>query len=258
MLSSLIFLIGGSLISGLFLSSLANGSDEQAYQNEYNFNTQQVKDQKEADLSLLDLQFDIDQKNALHEADKLDTTTNFKENDLSNSFNTELDNLINQQEAEAFGWNVQAMQNGVQTGSELANLANSGIRSGSSLSNAVEMESAVNSAQLQLQEDSARKSESNMLGNLFNGLGSGQFDIWNNRDNADYTRSSWNEGGDQWNLYQKRRANTELTYDQKLAQLDYDYNDYMSDKSRRRRVFGNAFGFANKIMNTSQSLMSLY
>ena len=115
------------------------------------------------------------------------------------------------------------MQSESQQGQSLAEEAASGIRSGSSLSDAVEMQSALNANQLQLQQDSTRMQQKNALQNVLNNSVSGMYSIQegrmqnnNLRDNAAYLRESYSEGGSMWNIYKQQKA---MLWDEKTAKL---------------------------------------
>ncbi|MCQ2397954.1 MAG: hypothetical protein MJ052_01455 [Sphaerochaetaceae bacterium] len=127
-------------------------------------------------LELMDLNFDVNKKQALRNADNSDIQTTMQEGFVSEDFNNNLDALRLGQEADAFGWNAAAIQNESAEGDALSSMASSGVR-GSSMNDAVEMQSALNSQQLQLQEDTQRNGQSIQLASLLNNLANNTFNM---------------------------------------------------------------------------------
>lgn len=167
------------------------------------------------------------------QADLTDQSLNITEQGLSNDVNAAIDNMYLSQESDAMNWNAQSMQAGSSEGASYANLASSGVRAGSSLSDAVLMESATNAAQLQFSQDAKRRSDDNNLASVLNNLAGNKWNIQQNRigadiarDNAAYLRNSYLEGGSNYNLYQLQleELRTSQTYNQE--QLDYEYGQH--------------------------------
>jgi hypothetical protein len=161
------------------------------------------------------------------QADITDVAQDVKETALSQDFNATIDNLYLNQKQNVLEWNAQAMNAGRSEGAALAGLAGSGIRAGSSLSEAIEMESAVNSQQLQFSQDATRKTQDNQLGMLLTNLAGNKVDIYGNRVGADVTRAnaldlvnSYAEGGSNYNLYKNQLATLKNQYDYNMKQID--------------------------------------
>jgi len=160
------------------------------------------------------------------QAELTDKGLDITEQSLSNDFNATIDQLYLGQQADAYNWNLAAMQAGISEGQAYANLASSGVRAGSSLSDAVAMESAVNAEQLQFAQDTKRSQDDNNLASVLNSLAGNKFDIMSNRIGADetradasYLRNSYLEGGANWNLYQLQKQEMETTYKYNYEQL---------------------------------------
>lgn len=173
------------------------------------------------------------------QAELTDKTLDVTETGLSNDFNTAIDNMYLSQESDAYSWNMAAMQAGSTEGTELANIAGSGVRAGSSLSDAVEMESATNAAQLQFSQDAKRRSDSNNLASVLNGLAGNRYSIESNRigadlmrDEAQYLRNSYLEGGSNYNLYQNQK---------KLIEENGNYQIQAYEREYRKHEGWNAF-----------------
>lgn len=188
-------------------------------------------------------------KQAELQADITDKTLDITEQGLSQDFNTTIDNLYMSQEADTMNWNLAAMQAGSSEGAAYSQLAGSGVRAGSSLSDAVLMESAVNENQLQFSQDQKRRSDDNNLGTVLNNLAGNKVNIQNNRigaditrDNAAYLRNSYLEGGHNYNLYQNQKDLLQAQMQANVNKLDYEYGQHAD---------------ANAFWNTLTSMLSL-
>ena len=78
------------------------------------------------------------------QADLTDQSLTNTEQGLSNEVNAAIDELYLGQASDAYSWNASAMQAGSSEGAAYSQLAGSGVRAGSSLSDAVQMEGATN------------------------------------------------------------------------------------------------------------------
>lgn len=142
------------------------------------------------------------------QADFSDTQQDLTEKIVSGDFNSAIDNMYLSQTSDAWSWNDALAQIGSSSGSAYASIAGSGVRAGSSLSDAVMIDTASNAAQLQFAQDTKRQNDSNSLASVLNNLAGNRFDIMQNRVGADitrndaaYLRNSYLEGGRNYNLY---------------------------------------------------------
>ena len=171
------------------------------------------------------------------QADMTDKSMDINEQGLSNDINSAIDNMYLGQQSDTMEWNSAAMSIGASEGNALAGLAASGVRAGSSLNDAVLMESAANEAQLQFSQDAKRRSDSNNLASVLNGIAGQRFGIYQNRVGADqtredatYLRNSYLEGGYNYNLYQNQLDQLEkqkkMNVWQKQQEINYhkDWN----------------------------------
>lgn len=194
------------------------------------------------------------------QADLTDLGQDIAEQTVSNDINTAIDDLYLSQVNDAWSWNNAAMSAGANTGNELAGLAASGVRAGSSLNDAILMESATNEAQLQFAQDAKRRSDNNNLAGVLNGLAGQKFNIMGNRIGADVTRqnaqdlrNSYLEGGYNYNLY-------ELQKREMKKQRDYQYNALKDEKKKHEGVnkfwnaLGSAFGLGSKGFSTGYNV----
>ena len=202
--------------SGL-LGSIQN--DIEAYQKaeaqEKYIDTLYLKQKDQAKLEFDKAKEDAEKNAARAEqqADVTDLSTDITEKSASNDINSAIDSLYLSQASDTMNWNNAAMQAGSSEGAALSNLAGSGVRAGSSLSDAVQMESAVNANQLQFNEDATRRNNSNNLASVLNSLAGTKVNIQANRIGADNTRqdaqdlrNSFLEGGYNYNIYKNQEA----------------------------------------------------
>lgn len=180
-------------------------------------------------------------------ADISDVGQDITETALSQDFNATIDNLYLGQQQNLLDWNAQAMNAGKSEGATLAGLAGSGIRAGSSLSEAVKMESAVNSQQLQFSQDAARRTESNQLGKILTNLAGTKVDIYGNRVEADTARvnaldlvNSYAEGGSNWNIYNNNLVKMKTSYEYNRNKLQDEIDDRRSFWGGVKAFFGGA------------------
>ncbi len=165
------------------------------------------------------------------QADLTDQSMDITEQGLSNDINAVIDDMYLGQQQDTMNWNSNAMQMGASEGNALAGLAASGVRAGSSLNDAILMESATNEAQLQFAQDAKRRSDNNNLAQVLNGLAGQKFNIMQNRIGADqtredamYLRNSFNEGGYNYNLYQNQLKQMEKQKDMGVWQKQQEIN----------------------------------
>lgn len=161
------------------------------------------------------------------EADLTDKAQDITERTLSNDINSAIDNLYLSGASDTWEWNQQAMSSGQNEGASYAGIAASGVRAGSSLTDAVEMQAATNAELLQFSQDSKRRSDNNNLGSVLNQLAGNEFNIMQNRIGADQTRkdaldlvNSYLAGGYNYNIYQNQMEQMKGTLDYNLDQLN--------------------------------------
>lgn len=171
------------------------------------------------------------------EADINDKGLNLSERSLSQTTNTGISDLQNQQKQDALDWNIYAINAGKEKGGALAQLGTNGTRAGSSLSDAVELDAALNSQQLQTQQDNKRAGYDNFLGNLLMNYTQGNFSIYQGRQNNIYQRGQadrlegmYQEGGAEWNSYQLQLDKLKLESDNAWNQLDRARHNNAKDK----------------------------
>lgn len=190
-------------------------------------------------------------KKGEEEADLVDLGADITETAVGNDFNAAIDDLYLSQASDTWSWNNAAMQAGSSAGASYAALAGSGVRAGGSLSDAVLMESSLNSAQLQFSQDAKRRSDNNNLGSVLNQLAGNRFNIYQNRysadvtrDDANWLRNSYLEGGLNYNLYQDNLDIMRIDFENTTNKLK-DYQDEI-DKNRNAKAWTAFFGGASK------------
>lgn len=221
-------------------------TDKEYQQNLYKLN----KEHAEEEFNEAQRQANRNAEKANLQADLTDKSLNIGEQTLSNDINSAIDNLYLSQASDAYSWNQQVMSAGASEGASYAWLAASGVRAGSSLSDAVEMQAATNAELLQFSQDAKRRSDNNNLASVLNQLAGNEFNIMENRIGADQTRqdaldlvNSYLKGGVNYNLYQNQMEQMKLTNTYNLDQL----NKTIADNS----FFENTNGKAWLRMGTS-------
>ena len=190
-------------------------------------------------------------KRGEEKADITDLGADITETASSNDFNAAIDSLYLSQAGDTWNWNTAAMQAGRESGAAYANLASSGVRAGGSMSDAILMESSLNSVQLQFSQDSKRRQDNNNLGSVLNQLAGNRYGIYQNRygadatrDDAMYLRNSYLEGGHNYNLYQDALKLMEKKKDNAVESLQ-DKQDEI-DRNRNWKALSAFFGGAAK------------
>lgn len=237
----------GSLIAGIAIAIIGGIA---AGVNSY-VNDKRAKNQAEQDRDYIAEMYEINKERAEEEfeqakeqakrnadqadlqADLVDKSLDISEQSLSYDFNAAVDNLYLGQEADTYTWNDAAMQSGKSTGAAYASVAGSGVRAGSSLSDAVMLESAANENQLQFSQDAKRRSDNNNLASMLSNLAGNRFGIQQNRIGADITRSdaaylrnSYLEGGHNYNLYQNQLESLKKNADYNITKANYQIEQH--------------------------------
>lgn len=212
--------IGGTI--GGFNSMFGN----QDKLKNYNEQKKYLDDLYKAEQEYYQKQFDTEKEQANdkalgweRQADMTDAAQDLNEGMLSADYNNTVEGLNAEQKSNVFDWNTELMAIENAYSNSLAKNAASGIRAGSSLDQAVDLEKAVNNAALQNKEDIARAQFKTQLQGLDNNLAQGKFNIWTNRENADWQRddaaklrNSYLEGGSQYELFKQQQGIRDLQY----------------------------------------------
>ena len=219
---------------GAFSGWMGHLFDSQTKRNEAEAQKQYIEQQYKLKKQEAELEYNEAQRQANRNAEKAnlqadltDQSLDIGEQSISNDINTAIDNLYLAGANDTFEWNLQAMAAGQSEGAAYAGLAGSGVRAGSSLSDAVLMESATNAGQLQFTQDARRRSNDNNLGSVLNQLAGNEFNIMQNRIGADQTRAdaldlvnSYLEGGYNYNIYKNQLEQMKVTNNYNLDQLN--------------------------------------
>ena len=224
-----------SWFGGMLGSALNDEKESEKLQREmdyidemYNLNKEKVEQEfKEATR-----QANKNADEAEQQADLTDLGQDIAEVAAGNDVNAAIDSLYLSQANDTWNWNLQNMQIASQQGAGLAQIAASGIRAGSSLNDAVLMETATNSAQLQFSQDTKRRSDNNNLASVLNNIAGQKFNIMGNRIGADITRqnaldlrNSYAAGGYNYNLYENQKQQMETQY-------NYQRNNLKKEKEQ--------------------------
>ena len=222
-----------ALIIGITAALLGGAANVISNNSELDNERQDLKDQQdylktnyESEVKQSELTYNKNVEEANKEADANDRASTLQETYLSDTTNNELLQLGLNEKAENYAFNTKAVQNGSNTGDALSLMASSGTRS-SSMAQAVDLQEATNSVQLQNEEDLQRNQDSLNLINVLNSLSQGTSRIQEARTGANDLRASWSEGGYNNLLYKennKQRKNT-YNYNKTRLQNQIDYID---------------------------------
>lgn len=214
----------GSLITAgvMGIASAINGAQTRKAQRK------ELAAERDRNLALLDLQFNIARDEANKSADKSDWKSTMNEGYIAANANNQLDQLSASMEQQGLQFNNEAIAAGAQKGNSLARSAASGTRN-SSMNTAIDLESAVNAAQLQAEENAAAASNRYNLNNILSQYNNDVFKLQSDRTDAYDLRHSYDIGGNNWNLYAMNRANTEAGYDNQIKKLKTNAMSILSD-----------------------------
>lgn len=190
-------------------------------------------------LSLMDLEFTDRKDTAEKNAARSDAQSDLNELQSAEDANRNINNLGLQQIADTYTWNQASQQIGSQKGNALSQTAASGART-SSMTGAIDMADQQAKGQLQLQEDLARADYDNTLYSTLGALAQNRFQIQANRTDAYDLRRSFQEGGSNYNIYQKQRKMQEDAYDWNIKDLTDAKNDLSDNLNTNfwKRIFG--------------------
>lgn len=180
-------------------------------------------------LEKIEADFLTSKTQANRQADVSDMQMDRAEVQTSKDFNQQIGEIALGQEGLGNAYNQQLVGMGRSEGNALAVAAASGIRSGSSLSKSIELESSMNAMQLQNQQDMQNRSDAMRINQAINSLGNAQFGIGLERENADYTRALYEEGGLMFKNYQLSKTQQNEAYLRKLNNLQNMYQGYVND-----------------------------
>lgn len=218
--------VAGMMVAaaGAAINSIGWVSNQFSARREYKSYKNQLLTQGIMELAAIDDQFAVNQKEAFKTADRSDAHATMSEKVMSDDFNNQLDFQIIGEEDLGGQWNSQIMQAGLEKGSAYAQLAMSGTRN-SSQASAIEMQQDTFSAQFQRQQDTQRAQSDYALSSLLNGMQQNIFGLQNQRNDARDLRTAWQDGGDQFKLYQDQRNKTMLQYYYSVKQVNNAIDD---------------------------------
>lgn len=208
--------IGGAVTAGV-------GVDTQ--KKEIARRKEKLEQDKKDTLELMDLNFSKDKNEANKSADRSDEKSTMNEKLVSQDTNNQIEQIQLNQEKEALDFNNAAINNGQNVGNALSDMGSSGVRAGSSLAEAVDLQKSLNAVQLQNQEDISRKSDQIALANVLNNLQGNRFGIQADRTDAYDTRMAYEEGGDIHDIYKLQRKQQSDNFDYGINELNRQYAD---------------------------------
>jgi hypothetical protein len=158
--------------------------------------------QKNLDLRQTELEYGLAKTRELENAARSDQEMDLRENLIALAYNAEMGNQRANMESQAFESQTAMMRGDSAIESAYASLGASGIRSGSTAAGAVERQAAVNDQALDVARRSEERWQENAVIGAYASLAESQASIGNARYGADWTRQSFQAGGEN---YEKRQ-----------------------------------------------------
>jgi hypothetical protein len=211
------------------VSSVISGSEKARKAEEELKDRRNVAEtQKNLDLRQTELNYWFARKQGLEDAARSDRSMDLKENLVALAYNASLGGQRAAQETRGFESQMAMMQGDSAVESAYASLGASGARAASTASGAVERQAAVNDQALQSARRYQDRQSENALISAYASLAENQASIGNARYGADWTRKSFEAGGENYEKYQfsKTRINEAWESQQELYQTMLDNARY--------------------------------
>lgn len=230
------------LIAGI-VSTIAGIANEVSYAQGTN-KTENTLEQQKSDaeaqlarnLALMDEEFSVARKNAEKTASNEDRQSTLYEAVFGDQVNADVNQIAMNQKAQGLQNNESMMSAGLSEGNGLSSLAAGGTRNSSAVQ-ATALEQAVNDKNLQMTEDSQRMQGEYQLQSSLNTFAQNKEKLQQQRWEAEDLRTSYQEGGDQYKLYQLNRANEAASGQEKLNRIQSAIDDNKPDWTDYLTVF---------------------
>jgi hypothetical protein len=221
------WLMGGLALVGAVTSIFSGIENARKAQAELEARRKAAEKQKDLDLRQTELDYGFAKAQGLEDAARSDQAMDLRENLVALAYNASIDDQRAALEAQGFENQMAMMQGDSATESAYASLGASGTRSGSA-SAAVERQAAVNDQALQVARRHQERQSENALIGAYASLAGEQASIGNARYGADWTRRSFEEGGENYEKYgfAKTRINETWDSQKELYQTMYDNAGY--------------------------------
>jgi hypothetical protein len=170
-------------------------------QLEYELESASLAKNKELSENTLLTNFNENKKENNYKADVADEADTRSEWLYAKELNSQLDVLRATQQSYADSFNQSQVSSGRDYGDALSAAASSGTRS-SSMNTAIELDKATNSSQLMSSQKLANAEISGQYSNYLLENAKNTFALQQSRDNSNYLRNLFKEGGKEYNLYQ--------------------------------------------------------
>jgi hypothetical protein len=211
------------------LSSVISGSEKaRKAREELAARRKAAETQKNLDLRQTELNYGLAKAQGLEDAARSDQAMDLKENLVAQAYNASLSGQRADQEAQGFENQAALMRGDSAVESAYASLGASGVRTASTASGAVERQAAVNDQAMQSALRYQDRQSENALIGAYASLAENQASIGNARYGADWTRKSFEAGGENYEKYQfaKTRINEAWESQQELYQTMQDNAQY--------------------------------
>ena len=222
------WLMGGLALVGAVTKIFSGIEDARKAQAELEARRKAAEKQKDLDLRQTELNYGLAKAQGLEDAARSDLAVDLQENLVALAYNASLDSQRAALEARGFENQTAMMQGDSAVESAYASLGASGVRAASTASAAVERQAAVNDQALQAARRYQERQSENALIGAYASLAGEQASIGNARYGADWTRRSFEEGGENYEKYEfaKTRINEAWDSQKELYQTMQDNARY--------------------------------
>ena len=222
------WLMGGLALVGAVTKIFSGIEDARKAQAELEARRKAAEKQKDLDLRQTELNYGLAKAQGLEDAARSDLAVDLQENLVALAYNASLDSQRAALEARGFENQTAMMQGDSAVESAYASLGASGVRAASTASGAVERQAAVNDQALQAARRYQERQSENALIGAYASLAGEQASIGNARYGADWTRRSFEEGGENYEKYEfaKTRINEAWDSQKELYQTMLDNARY--------------------------------
>lgn len=187
-------------------------------------------------------EYNFAKQEALDNAAQSDKASDRNENLTSLMFNTAAEQLQMNQEDQNMQNQQSAISAGSATSQQEAQLASSGVRASSSASAAVQSNDILMQQQLAQNIKGQESANSGELVQAYAGLVNNMASIGQSRYNANYIRSSYEQGGKNYELYQNQMNSMASRYTQQSAAIATQQNRL--EENRPWDIISGIFGGA--------------
>jgi hypothetical protein len=214
--------------AGAAMSIYSGIQNSRKAQAEIDARRQAAENQKNLDLEGLALDYGFAKETALDAAGRSDRAVDLRENLLSLAYNSSLGNLGIDMEAQGFQNQTAMIQGDQDIQGAYASLGAGGVRSSASVYDAVDRQAALNDRSMELAMESREQQYENALIGAYASLAENKVDLGERRYDANWSRKSFEAGGENYEKYAFAQKRVEDTWrdQQELYETAYKNAEY--------------------------------